>query len=349
MQGGADGLSTLIPYTDDAYYRARPTSATAAASVLKLENDLGFPPVLKPLKRVYDAGQLALLLGVGSQGSSLSHFRATDVIHSAVPGFGVHRHGWLGRARALAWAEEECAELFQHLGRDVPKLLHGPAGSVFSYRSTRLGRLPFATSEPLGSEDSGLVRLIRERQRACSDVMPRIETAIAALPGRHSFPDTALGENLHAIASMIHAGFPTRIYSTTHRSYDSHSLGCGCQEEKLDELGRGVRALLTSLKRSGTHKDVLVLASTEFGRRVHENASGGTDHGAAAHWMLFGEAVVGGMHGELPSVEDLDENGNLKPAVDFRTNCASLLDQWFGIDHTLVLKERLSVPRLVAG
>jgi len=349
LQGGSDGLSSLIPYTNDAYYRARPSLAVPKEDVLRLDGELGMPPALEPLRRLYDEGLLALIRGVGSPRSSLSHFRAADVVHSAVPGFGVHRHGWLGRARAFAWGEEECPELFQHLGPEVPKLLRGPAGPVFSYQSPRMGAVPFTTSDAPEGEDSPVIASIRQRMRACNTVLPRVEAAIAGLPGRDKFPDTAFGENLHAIAGMIHAGFPTRVYSITQKSYDSHSPGCGCQDEMLRELALATRELINTLKRSGCDKEVLVLASTEFGRRVHENASGGTDHGAATHWLLLGSSVRGGMHGEHPSLEELDENGNLKPNVDFRAVYAALLDQWFGIESGEVLGERLDAPRLVTG
>lgn len=362
LAGGNDGLNTVVPFGDAAYYKARPTIGIPAKNVLKLgKNDnVGLHPQLAGMKELYDEGMLSVILGVGYPNPNRSHFKSMDIWHTAdTTGTGT---GWLGRyfdnecggapgagatsapnpLASIAIGREaplamkgsksqpvgfESAELFQWLGKGVDKSLANPYDQI-----TRRG-----VTEGVNPETSAgfLIRTALDAQ-VSSD---QIRKAVSQKP-LVAYPGNELARQLSMVSSMIRAGLPTRVYYVTLGGFDTHA-GQGGENGRhaqlMQQLGSATGAFYKDLKAHGNDTRVLTMSFSEFGRRVSQNASGGTDHGTAAPMFLAGPMVKAGVVGNQPSLTDLD-SGDLKYSLDFRSVYAGVLGQWLKADADKVLE-----------
>ena len=355
LAGGNDGLNTLIPYGDSVYYKARPGIGIPKNQVLRINDHVGLHPRLSGLKELYDEGNLAIVQGVGYPQTDRSHFRSMDIWQSAQPLNQAPRDGWLGRA--LEWQFDHQPERAEGLtlGTDklplafvsgrvsVPTLRrledfqlvdgHGPESHQKLKKET-LTRILQSTAE--GKPELDFLRRATATALTNAD---RLKSLNSNSNPAVDYPATGLANRLKLIAQMVAAELPARIYFVSLDGFDTHAQQEGGHAALLAELGGAMLAFQRDLVGHGLADKVLLSTFSEFGRRVSENGSLGTDHGAAS--MLFALSPnKGGLYGTHPSLTDL-EDGDLKQTSDFRSVYASLLN-WLQIPSEPVLGERFA-------
>jgi uncharacterized protein (DUF1501 family) len=350
LAGGNDGLNTLIPYGDDAYYKARPGIGIPKSQVLKINDRFGLHPRLSGLKQLYDEGKLAIVQGVGYPQQDRSHFRSMDIWQSAQPQNPTPRDGWLGRA--LEWQLDRTPGAAEGLtlGTDklplafvsgrvtVPTLRRledfqlidgkGPESQRVLKRET-LNRVVSSSSD--GSGELDFLRRATSTALTSADRMKSLSKSYAAAA---DYPATGLASRLRLIAQMVVAELPARMYFVSLDGFDTHAQQEGGHAALLGELSGAIRAFQQDLAGHGVGERVMLSTFSEFGRRVAENGSLGTDHGAAS--MLFAMSPdKAGMYGTHPSLTSLDD-GDLQHSTDFRSVYATLL-KWLQIPAESVL------------
>lgn len=324
LAGGNDGLNTVIPVRQDAYYRLRPHLAVPKSKALRLTDDLSLNPAAADLKRLYDDGHLAIVQGVGYPNPNRSHFRSTDIWETASPDNREHK-GWIGRYfdHVCTGAEPCPPARAVALTQQTPLALQGDrfAGIAF----TNAQSLSWRGSRPREVADALDAQVSADHVRRA-----------ARGASRGGYPRGPFGASLELIARMIAAGLPTRVYYASLGGFDTHSGQATRHPQLLTQLAEGLRAFRDDLAHNGDLDRVLVMTFSEFGRRVAENASGGTDHGEAAPMLLVGSKVRAGAHGEHPDLERL-HRGDVAFDVDFRRVYAAMLGTWLGADPSKVL------------
>ncbi|MFO0867393.1 MAG: DUF1501 domain-containing protein [Pirellulales bacterium] len=344
LTGGNDGLNTVVPFRDERYRQARPTLALPENQLSKLNADLGLHPSLRGFARLWEAGELAILQGVGYPNPNRSHFESLDIWHTArreAPG---RTAGWLGRyLDATLDAQGELAAQAIHVGSEVQPLAltatRGVAASLRSAEELRFAAGPtgdrwqaaWEASAGAGGKGDDLLSFVRTVSVSARNTSRQLEQAASRRGGTPvSYPETDLGHKLQTVGQLIDSGLPTRVYYVMLDGFDTHAAQPAAHAGLLQQLGDAVSAFRDDLTRRGHQRRVLLMAFSEFGRRVAENASQGTDHGAAAPVFLTGATVQGGLVGAHPSLTDLDD-GDLKHHTDFRRIYAGLLSRWLGI------------------
>ena len=355
LTGGNDGLNTVVPYADDAYRRSRASLAIAPNQVLRLDDALGLHPALRGFSDLLDSRRLAILQGIGYPNPDRSHFTSMDVWHTARRHSGSKDTGWLGRyldATAQGTAADVPA---LHLGPEKqPLALAARQFHALSAQSLAQFRLELAPGDSLGREIDQSAAAERPADDLLSFVQTSAVSALAAsrrvqqsLDGYQTsvkYPATALAEKLRSVAQLIDAGLKTRIYYVALDGFDTHSQQAVVHARLLEQLAGAVKAFVDDLDQHSHLDRTVVMMFSEFGRRVSENASHGTDHGSAAPMFLAGGKIVSGVIGKHPRLTDL-ENGDLKFHTDFRQVYAAVLDQWLGCPSAAILGERFeSLP-----
>ncbi|MFM8407906.1 MAG: DUF1501 domain-containing protein [Pirellulaceae bacterium] len=346
LTGGNDGLNTVVPFREDAYYRARPKLALPEDRLLKLDDQFGLHPAMTGLRDLVDQGRFSIVHGVGYPTPNRSHFESMDVWHSCQQKSRREREGWIGRWAASLESKtsgEDSPAI--HFGQEVQPLALAhrriAIPSIDSIDRFRLRvDLPTDSQEeataPNESEGEDLVGFLEASTRTALRASARMSEAFARDTDLNDFPSHPFGQKLIAIARLIAVGATTRIYYVTLDGFDTHSQQPAAHEGLLRQWSEGVSALVRQMEAIGQADRVLVMSFSEFGRRVAENASEGTDHGAAAP-MFFAGAPLRQLHlGQPPSLESLDE-GDLKHQVDFRSVYASVLKGWLGTASGVVL------------
>ncbi len=350
LSGGNDGLNTVIPYRHEVYRASRPTLAIPATDVRRVDDELGLHPALRGLADLLEQGWLAIVQGVGYPHPNRSHFESMDIWHTCQRKDHRRSEGWLGRylEQGTQGAAADVPAL--HLGDEPqPLALASRSLRVPSVRSLdqfrlealdaeRRSTLTELTSLPRpGSED--LLSFVQSSTTSALTVAERLSRAIESLPTAAGSPPTELGRKLGHIARFITAGLATRIYYVAIDGFDTHSQQAAAHAGLLRQLGEAVAWFLGDLAAHGEQDRVLVMCFSEFGRRVAENASAGTDHGAAAPMFLAGPSVRPGLIGPHPSLTDLEE-GDLRHHTDFRQVYACVLEQWLGCPSEPILGGR---------
>jgi len=336
LNGGNDGLDSVVPFRNEAYYRARPTICVKPENVLKAEEEVGFHPCLVGLKSLYDSGVLSIVHGCGYPNPSHSHFESMEVWHTASL---VRRKnlGWLGRLADLAWSNMTSTMLI-NIAEEQSLALRAANHSPFvfqnsddllrdnDHRHSEMYRR-FVSNHDGGN--SNLAFLAKSLDDAIQ-ISSRTRKALQNLSMAHNYGSSAIAQDLRKVAALLSAGFPTRVYYLRVRGFDTHAGQVGRRHQLLGSIAGAVECFYKELKQIRRDRDVSIMIFSEFGRRVAENASGGTDHGTAGPVFLVGSQVVPGFHQPHPSLTDLDEDGNLKMTVDFRRVYASVISEWFG-------------------
>jgi uncharacterized protein (DUF1501 family) len=351
MGGGNDGLNTVVPFSRDEYYRSRPKLAVPQQSVLRVNGELGFHPGLKPLKALFDDGRMAVVQGVGYPNPNRSHFRSMEIWHTADPNGNGPRTGWLGRL-----FDSECPTCgpttgVAMLGAEMPLAMQGASGrAVVLDNPQGFGFQPVTgvqeveafrqLMQPVPGEEPMVDFLTHTAMNAIL-AGDEIRKVAGHLSDSSTYPRDPFSLKLRLVSELISAGAPTRVYYVGLGGFDTHAAQEGRHDRLLEQLGQGLDAFVKDLTQKGLLDRVLVMTFSEFGRRVAENASGGTDHGAAAPMLLIGSAVKPGIHGQHPSLTDLDQ-GDLKFQVDFRGVYATVLEQWMGVASQPILGDRFS-------
>ncbi len=358
MGGGNDGLNTVVPFGHDEYYRTRPRLAVPRQNLIRVTDELGFHPGLKPLKALYDDGRLAVVQGAGYPNPNRSHFRSMEIWHTADPNGNGPRTGWLGRL-----FDSECPDCgptagLAMLGAEMPLAMQGSSGRAVVLESPQAFAFhPVAGAgaqeveafralmQPVPGEEPTVDFLTHTAMDAilASD---EIRKVLGRLSDSGAYPRDPFSLKLRLVSELISAGAPTRVFYVGLGGFDTHAAQAGRHDRLLEQLGAGLDAFVKDLTQKGLLDRVLVMTFSEFGRRVSENASGGTDHGAAAPMFLIGANVAPGVHGSHPSMTDLDQ-GDLKFQVDFRSVYATVLEQWMGIGSQPILGARFPTVEIL--
>jgi len=372
MAGGNDGLNMVVPYADDIYYRSRPKLGLPADKVLKLNSYAGLNGKLTGLKALFDEGHLSVVQGIGYPNPNRSHFRSTEIWQTASDADRNESEGWLGRYfdNCCAGADPTVGVA---IGEEMPQAFAAktPTGITFSQPEQFRWR-PSEKVEGRMSAEESFFRQLNGSGGGEETLLTASEGgSIGAIPGKSKtdlstidflqrtaldaqlssdkilaiarkyesnvpYPQGRLAASLSMIARMIAGGLPTRVYYVSQGGFDTHAGQVNAHERLMGELNDALSAFATDLKQQGNFDRVLLITFSEFGRRLVENANGGTDHGAAAPMFIVGGAVKPGLFGKYPSLSDLDY-GDLKFNTDFRSVYGTVLDKWLRAPSQVVL------------
>src|SRR5262245_27788332 len=342
LDGGNDGINTVVPYKDEGYKKHRRELRLDPRGLVRLDEQagIGLNSAMAELGPLFEDGRLAIVLGVGYPNPSRSHFESMAVWQAArTAKANRDGWGWLGRSLDAAPPPASGAPGAIFLARsDLPLAIRGRrAVAAAMTRPDDFALAPGADPRGIarGSESSLTSFVRRSALDACALADQMTALANDQRPG--AYPRTALGEHLSFVARLIRAGLGTRVYYALQPGYDTHNFQLGRHAELLAELTGALRAFHDDLARSKLDDRVAVLCFSEFGRRVEENGSHGTDHGTAGPVFLSGSRIQGGLIGKTPSLTDLDPEGDLKSSVDFRQVYATVLEEWLGIPATAAL------------
>lgn len=348
LYGGNDGLNTLIPYADPAYHDARPELAYSAGEVLRLDDSLGLNPAMTGMATLWHNKQLAIVRGVDYPNPDFSHFRSMDIWQTASPDRPVTT-GWIGR-----WLDATGDDPIRavNVGSVLPPLAVGarctaaalPLGDARPVPATLAAAFTgLSQPDPTDTADAAMVTASFRAERTVARTFASVLDPSAADPGTDSHSpagsaggSTSLKQQLDVVARCIKAGVPTTVYSVDLGGFDTHADEKAAQQAQLGVLDSALSGFLAEMAGDPRGRGVVVLAYSEFGRRVAANASQGTDHGSAGPVFVVGAPVRGGFYGEQPSLTDLAD-GNLKSSVDFRSVYAEVLHRVLGADPTPVL------------
>lgn len=349
LYGGNDGLNTVVPYTDSAYYSLRPDISYKPDSVLKLSDGLGLNPSMVGIKSLWDQKKVAIIRGVGYPYPDHSHFSSMAIWQTGSP---IHHisSGWLGR-----WLDTQSADPMRaiSLGSVPPPLFAGvknvgsalplgglviPSGKL-GMRCQTLGK-PAASDSPLMAAAAQSISNLFSVSDNVTSVLKNPAPVAADLPvinGGNAGGDSSLQQQLDIVAKLIVAGAPTRVWSVSLGGFDTHANEADAQSVLLGNVSQSVTRFLSSLKASGRSSDVTVVIYSEFGRRVKANASQGTDHGTSGPVFVIGDRINGGMYGDQPSLTKLVD-GDLLVTTDFRDIYASVLERDLNTDPGQILE-----------
>ena len=350
LAGGNDGLNTVIPFADPEYAKARPGIGIGRDAVLKLDDTVGLHPSMTGFRDLFEEGQLAVIQGVGYAQPNRSHFRSMDIWHSARPGVEDTRDGWLGRAIEDETRFQAGSLPAMALGMErlplalVSGRLSVPAVRDLSSYRLNLGDGPqrrrhvktLSAAAELPAEADSELEFLRSTARTAITSAERLAEVTKSEDVAADYPDNALASRLKIISQAITAELGTRIYYVSLDGFDTHSQQEGAHQALLNELSSAVAAFFGDLAGNKLDDRVMLVTFSEFGRRVKENGSLGTDHGAASQMFAIGPAVTGGVHGRHPSLTDLYQ-GDLKFHTDFRSVYATVLEEWLQTDSRQVL------------
>jgi uncharacterized protein (DUF1501 family) len=346
LSGGNDGLNTVIPYTDSVYYSARPSLAVPEAQVLKLNETVGLHPGLTGFEKLYKAGKLAIVQNVGYPNPNRSHFRSMEIWQTANPDM-PEQYGWLGK-----YLDDQVKlgstnpVLALELGRTKSAAFHAKTASVPCFASLA------DIKSLVGDEDAE--RFLREIQgmgggadqasvrqatTAALDAMAELNASIDKHQSKFTYANDAFGQGFKQIAQLIATSPKTRVLYFSGGGFDTHSRQATDHPRLLRGLGDAISTFVDEMAAIGKSEKVTVMVFSEFGRRVRENGSQGTDHGAAAPMFVVGGKVKGGLQGDAPDLQNLDR-GDLKWKTDFRQVYATLLDEWMGAESAKIFGKK---------
>jgi len=347
LSGGNDGLNTVIPYRNDLYYKARPKLGIAKDKVLTLTDEVGLNPALKGLKELYDDGSLSVLNNVGYPNPDRSHFRSMDIWHTASNSNEYWTSGWMGR-----YLDSQCkgcdkptqaieiddilslalkGEEIKGIAVKDPRRLYGTANEKF-FRDIMKNHTDEAGDQPADY----LYKTMAETLSSADYIFKQSRMH----PTNAVYPTTNLGNSLKTIASLIYSEINTKVYYVSLGSFDTHINQEGQQNRLFTEMNDAIKAFVKDLKEQHRFDDVLLFSFSEFGRRVEQNASNGTDHGTANNmFMISGGLKQKGILNPMPDLSDLNE-GDLKYNVDFKNVYATILNKWLKADDKSILMKQ---------
>lgn len=374
LSGGNDGLNTVIPYTNDEYYRKRPGLGIRKTEALRMTDDAGLHPSLSHFRELYEDGSLAVLNSVGYPNPDRSHFRSMDIWQSASASHEVLTTGWLGRyldaqcngcamptqalevddVLSLALKGEQQKGLaFRRpanlYGASQEKFFRELSGAHTAPRGISQGRMGKTNQDTMHTHGETPVDYLYKTMAETISSADYIFRNSRMRPSTQAYPSSQLGQSLKTIASLIFSDINTRVYYVSLGSFDTHVMQQGQQKRLFTELNEALKSFTADLKQNGRFNDVLTVSFSEFGRRVGQNASGGTDHGTANNmFFISGGLDRKGLLNALPDLQDL-QDGDLRHQVDFKQVYATLLDKWLDADHEKILGRRYEQMDFLRG
>ncbi|QJW87964.1 DUF1501 domain-containing protein [Spirosoma taeanense] len=364
LSGGNDGLNTVIPYRNDIYYRERPTIAIQPDNVLPLTDEIGLHPAMGPLRALYDEGLLTVINNVGYPNPDRSHFRSMDIWHTASDSNQYLQTGWVGR-----YLDASCAGKEQQPFRTIEvddtlslalkgEELNGLAvlDAKKLYNQTRSGLVTGLRKTSVQPDHDHaphesvayLYKTLAETVSSAEYVYDKAKQATGGIKSSPTtYPNHELGHRLRTVAQLIQSGVGTSVYYVSISGFDTHINQPGQQQRLLGQYAEAVGAFMTDLKTAGRQNDVLLMTFSEFGRRVRQNASNGTDHGTANNVFLIGGGLPSRrVLNEAPNLTSLTD-GDLLYSVDFRQIYATLLRDYLGADDVAILGRRFEPLKFV--
>lgn len=345
LTGGNDGLNTVVPYENDLYYNARPKIAIQKNEVLKLNSELGLNPAMQGFKNLFDEGRLCLINNVGYPEPDRSHFRSMDIWQTASNSNEYKTTGWLGR-----YLDEKCNTCNQPTqvleiddtlslalkGKNVkglsmkdPKRLYGTTLDTYINQLSK--------QHVVGDHEHDNAEYLYKTLAETVSSAAYIYQTSKVYKSATTYPNHQFGKSMKTIAELITSGVNTNVYYVSLGSFDTHFNQQKRQADLLQQLSETVKVFMDDLKVSGKQDNVLLMTFSEFGRRVSENASGGTDHGTANQIFLLGNKLKQkGIYNEAPNLSDLDE-GDLKFSIDFKNVYSTILKKWLNTDEQSIL------------
>ena len=344
LGGGNDGLNTIIPYRNDQYYRYRPNISIKKTEVIKLSEDLGLNPSMEKLITFYDQGELLFINTVGYPNPDRSHFRSMDIWNSACDPKQYLKTGWLGRALDAMCNNNDKPYFGYESGEMLSLAMKGE--TVKGMAAENIERLHRSSQDQFLADvsnkhkvEGNAVDYLYKTYQDIRNSASYLKEKIGIRSSISHFPENPFSKNLQDIAQLINAGVETRIYYASTTGFDTHARQLEQHNNLLRRVSESLAAFVDELKRSNQFDSTLILAFSEFGRRVKENGSFGTDHGTANNlWILGGKLKKSGFLNEGPDLTDLD-GFDLKYSVDFRSIYATVLDNWLAVDSKKVLAD----------
>jgi len=359
LSGGNDGLNTVVPFGDDNYNRARP--GIRINNALKLDgvagsDGIGLNPALRPIQEMIGQGRAAIVNGVGYPNPNRSHFKSMDIWHTAQTDEKDQRgKGWVGKAMDTAYpldrhgnAPDQAGMACVSIGNNAPTAVQGSHVQPVAFQNANAFQwaghgVHDAVSEGYNKinanvAEAGAADPLAFVQRTTLDAQVASTKVRKAMQGstQSRFPANPLAQQLSMVAKMIRAELPTRVYYVTLSGFDTHAQQVNKHAQLLGYFADSMKAFYDELHATGHDGRVVSLAFSEFGRRLRQNASNGTDHGIAGPSFVFGPSIKPGLHGSYPSLNNLDQ-GDLIHTVDFRSVYADILDNWMAIDSRQAL------------
>ncbi len=352
LSGGNDGLNTVVPYTNDLYYKARPGIAISD-NVIKLNDELGLHPDLMPLKMLYDQGYLSIINNVGYPNPVRSHFRSMDIWHTASQSDEYLQSGWLGRYFDLYGHKPYNAiEINESLSLALK-------GVHFSGIATKDHRVLYRSSKDpyfkkltahhndkhLSEHNLGYLYKTMIDARSSANYIYENTKVKFTTP---EYPQNGFAKQLRTIARFINSRLDTKVFYASLSGFDTHANQLNPQKRLLNTYATSVAAFIKDIKESGMFTDTLILTFSEFGRRVKQNAANGTDHGTANNMFVIGENLKQpGVYNALAALDDLDDNGDLKYEIDFRSVYATVLEKWMDADTSKIINNPPTILKFI--
>ncbi|HVS92261.1 MAG TPA: DUF1501 domain-containing protein [Mucilaginibacter sp.] len=350
LSGGNDGLNTIVPYGNDIYYQKRSVISVKPTDVVKLDDMLGLNPNLSALKEIYDQGWMGIINSVGYPNPDRSHFRSMDIWQTASDSNQFLTTGWVGRYLDSNCQVAKNSYTAIEVDDTLSLAMKGATMKGIAVRDPN--KLYQSTREPFFKDilhdhdndhlnEDNLGYLYKTMAETYSSA-EYIENTSKTYNVSAEYPSTPLGNQLKMVSKFINSGLQTRVYYVSLSGFDTHVGQVNQQSRQLKIYGDAVAAFIKDLKQTGKLDNTLVMTFSEFGRRVEQNASNGTDHGTASNVLLFGGKLKkAGIFNDAPNLEDLD-NGDLKYQIDFRDVYATLLDKWLEVNNSQVLNRNFS-------
>ncbi|MCA0131116.1 DUF1501 domain-containing protein [Winogradskyella alexanderae] len=349
LKGGNDGLNTIVPVTNDIYYRSRPKIGIKKSNTLKLNDELGFNENLKPLKELYDKGYLSIINNVGYPNPSRSHFTSSEIWQTASDHENILDTGWVGR-------------YLDHYGKKPYNAIHVDDHLSLALRGASLNGIAVKNSRQLymSLQESDFNEILSHYSKdhltehnlgylyqtmidAKSSAKYLYDTALRSKLSNNYPKNSILANQLKVIGQFINSRLDTSVYYASLSGFDTHSAQKSRHNKLLTDYSEALLTFVEDLKLNNTFKDTLILTFTEFGRRVKQNYSDGTDHGAANNLFIVGNNLKrAGLYNLPADLKDLDDNGDLKYEIDFREVYATIIDKWLNVDDRRILNRSFS-------
>ena len=345
LSGGNDGLNTIIPYTNDIYYKNRPKLAIPKNNLIKVTDDLGFHENLAHLKNIYDQGYLSIINNVGYPNPNRSHFRSTDIWQTASNSDEYFNTGWIGRyIEKFGKAPYSGIELDDSLslimkGENINGIATKNPRTLFNNTKTPFFNKVIKQQTDAHLSEHNLGYLYKTMIEAKSSAKYIYETS-KTYTSKFQYPNNPFGKQLKTTSEFINSNLESKVYYVSMGGFDTHANQSNRQSRLLKTYSESLEVFIDDLKQNDTFKDTLILTFSEFGRRVQQNAAGGTDHGAANNVFIIGENLKKkGFYNTSPNLLNLDKNGDLIHSIDFRSIYATILEKWLEVDDISILNK----------
>lgn len=339
LKGANDGLNTVVPFTNSRYAELRPRLALTRDKLLQVSDREALHPSLEPLMPIWQNKEMAIVQGLGYPSPNLSHFRSIEIWETASKSDEYLESGWLARAFASSPAPRDFAADGVVVGSNEMGPLSGAGARVIALANTEQFLRNARLAQPNANSRNAALKHLLSVEQEIIHAAAKLNTNFAF---KTEFPRNAFGNQIRTAAQLAANKAGVAAIRVTLGGFDTHAGQLGTHANLLKELAEGIAALKSALGEINRWNETLVMTYAEFGRRPKENQSGGTDHGTASAHFVMGGRVQGGLYGEPPALDKLDGNGNLPFAVDFRSQYATVLDKWWGLDASRVLGGRYS-------